>query len=364
MSLQLPPHCKLFTADASSMYTNIPTRTAITKISKWLKDNQEQFPDLPTKAVLKALILIMEWSFFHFGDTTWRQLKGTAMGAPPAPPYATIYFAILESILLRSFMDSLAVLQLYRRYIDDVFGIWHCRMEDNQLLWEGFQKAMKATMSTSCTGVPELFQSGGFLDMTITLNMTTNWSTTLYEKPTNCILHPIPLLSPTRPPVWSGVMATSLGSIHSALRRLTGSPGPSLLKRLLARGYQATTLGPFLKQTITRARAYTGPQPHNNKRDTWESSCCTWNTTPKDPIINRSPPASAGGLQLQSYKPLMPCQAMSGSHTRYGAPCEATCQWDWIGCIVAYSRTPNLGNLLSYRKVPELDGSPVITFLD
>ncbi|CAB9515300.1 unknown protein [Seminavis robusta] len=152
MSLQLPPNCKLFTADASSMYTNIPTRTAITKISKWLKDNQEQFPDLPTKAVLKALILIniMEWSFFHFGDTTWRQLKGTAMGAPQPHPMPPSYFAILESILLRSFMDSLAVLQSTG---DTSMMSSHMALpnEDNQLLWEGFQKA-RTTMSTSCTG--------------------------------------------------------------------------------------------------------------------------------------------------------------------------------------------------------------------
>ncbi|CAB9503752.1 Reverse transcriptase (RNA-dependent DNA polymerase) [Seminavis robusta] len=195
------------------MYTNIPTRTAITKISKWLKDNQEQFPDLPTKAVLKALILIMEWSFFHFGDTTWRQLKGTAMGAPPAPPYATIYFAILESILLRSFMDSLAVLQLYRRYIDDVFGIWHCRMEDNQLLWEGFQKAMNNNEYKLHWEFTALSSQVDFMDMTITLTHDNKLVTTLYEKPTNLYLY-IPSHSCHPPGLLSGVVNHQGKGLH------------------------------------------------------------------------------------------------------------------------------------------------------
>ncbi|CAB9502816.1 expressed unknown protein [Seminavis robusta] len=134
-----------------------------------------------------------------------RQLKGTAMGAPPAPPYATIYFAILESILLRSFMDSLAVLQLYRRYIDDVFGIWHCRMEDNQLLWEGFQKAMNNNEYKLHWEFTELSSQVDFMDMTITLTHDNKLVTTLYEKPTNLYLY-IPSHSCHPPGLLSGVV--------------------------------------------------------------------------------------------------------------------------------------------------------------
>ena len=43
------------------------------------------------------------------------------MGAPPAPPWATIFFGIHEETVLARFGTRL---QLYRRFIDDVLGIW------------------------------------------------------------------------------------------------------------------------------------------------------------------------------------------------------------------------------------------------
>ena len=42
------------------------------------------------------------------------------MGTPPAVVYATILYAIKEE----TFLDSYDSLIFYKRYIDDVFGIW------------------------------------------------------------------------------------------------------------------------------------------------------------------------------------------------------------------------------------------------
>ena len=42
LDLDLPPNACLFTADAMSMYTNIPTHTALNLISKYLTQYQRK----------------------------------------------------------------------------------------------------------------------------------------------------------------------------------------------------------------------------------------------------------------------------------------------------------------------------------
>ena len=43
------------------------------------------------------------------------------MGAPPAPPWANIFFGIHEETVLARFGQNL---HIYRRFIEDVLGIW------------------------------------------------------------------------------------------------------------------------------------------------------------------------------------------------------------------------------------------------
>ena len=120
LQLELPINCSLSTADATSMYTNIPTDQAINDISTYLFLHRYMFDDIPIRAVLDALHLLMRNNMFSFGDTYWLQLSGTAMGAPPAPMYATLAFGTHEEI----FLDRHPNLFFYRRYIDDIFVIW------------------------------------------------------------------------------------------------------------------------------------------------------------------------------------------------------------------------------------------------
>ena len=85
------------------MYTNIPTNQALQVIAEYLDKHKNEFSDIPITALLHALRIVMKNNIFTFGDTTWLQLSGTAMGTPPAPPYATLYYAIHEEIFLDTF---------------------------------------------------------------------------------------------------------------------------------------------------------------------------------------------------------------------------------------------------------------------
>ena len=76
---------------------------------------------VPPVVLMDALRLLMTNNVYQFGDTSWLQKVGTAMGAPPAPPLATIFFGIHEETVLTQFREKL---QLYCCFIDGVLGIW------------------------------------------------------------------------------------------------------------------------------------------------------------------------------------------------------------------------------------------------
>ena len=59
---------------------------------------------------MDALFLLKTNNVFQFGDTYWLQKVVTALGAPQAPPWATILFGIYKEAVLDQFGD---ILQLY-----------------------------------------------------------------------------------------------------------------------------------------------------------------------------------------------------------------------------------------------------------
>ncbi len=102
------------------MYTNIDTDHALEEMAHFLWTSR-LCKDVPHAAVIAGLEILMRNNVFRFGDTFWHQQQGTAMGTPPAPPYATLSFGIHELKVVPRFAPSL---KSYSRYIDDVLGLW------------------------------------------------------------------------------------------------------------------------------------------------------------------------------------------------------------------------------------------------
>ena len=130
LQLNLPPNACLFTADAVSMYTNIPTHTALNLIGKYVTQYKyKSNRTYTTDAVREGLCLMMTMNTFTFGDLTFKQLNGSAMGTPPAPPYATVYYGINEETFLPKYNQRVI---FYQRFIDDIIGIW-CSNQNPQV---------------------------------------------------------------------------------------------------------------------------------------------------------------------------------------------------------------------------------------
>ena len=221
------------------MYTNIKTHAALREIGRYLRAHEEQFADVPIDALLAALDLVMRNNIVQFGDTHWKQRTGCAMGTPPAPPYATLYFAVWEATLLTEFGDNLFFL---RRYIDDLLGIWVPMDPDTDLTtWNHFQRRLNDFHNLEWETSPRS-TSVDFLDLTISIR-NHSIHTTLYSKPLNLYLY-IPPRSAHPPGVLTGLI---YGIIHRTFT-LCSDPADVQQKlqqfwnRLLARGYEGPAI--------------------------------------------------------------------------------------------------------------------------
>ena len=124
-------HSRILTFDARLMYTKIETGPAILRIHTWICENARRIHTLGIQGekLIGALQIVMNRNVFEFDDTYWMQISGTAMGTPPAPTYATLYFAISELKIVPRFPE----LSYYGRLIDDGIAIWTPRTSwDNQ----------------------------------------------------------------------------------------------------------------------------------------------------------------------------------------------------------------------------------------
>jgi len=112
------------------MYTNIDTNHALVVLDKFLHTSPFAH-GIDSYAYLDAIRIIRWHNIFRFGDRTWVQQNGTAMGTPTAPAYAQLYFLIHEL----NFMQQFPQLQLYVIYLDDIFVIWQPASDKDSNDW-------------------------------------------------------------------------------------------------------------------------------------------------------------------------------------------------------------------------------------
>ena len=349
-SLHIPNNASLFIADARSMYTNIPTDRALLFIARYLR--RTEFEGIPVQALIEALALVMKNNIFSFGDTLWRQTTGTAMGTPPAPPWATLYFALCEEETVPRFHGNLL---LYRRFIDDILGIWlpDADATTNLSQWTDFKAAINSPTYKLVWDFSQLCQSIDFMDLHLTIK-DNRIHTTLYEKPTNLHLY-IPPSSCHPPGLLRGIVYGLIFRIYTLCTDRVDKKHRTQLffLQLLRRGYHRNHLLPLFQEAMVRAKNYEGVAtqtaadrtslrrslffhlPFHPQNPSSQAIQAAWHSTVANPEHGR--PLS----EVKNYK-----------GTRIGVD----------RLIIAYNRPPNLGNILSYRKLKDTSGPPVSSY--
>lgn len=106
----------LFTIDFSSLYTNIP----LWELYRTIESVTER-----DSMLAEATKIICENNYFTFAGNYYHQLDGIAMGTSAAVHFANIYLSVTTDRYATG--DALI---MYRRYIDDVFGIFRGTNEE------------------------------------------------------------------------------------------------------------------------------------------------------------------------------------------------------------------------------------------
>ena len=243
--LTIPSNALLFSADATSMYTNIDTRLAVESIKNLIMDNSDKLQhNFPTSIITEILTIVMNNNVFSFADTHWLQLSGTAMGTPVACSYAMLSFGYHEnSKILPEFRHNLL---FYKRYIDNILGIWIPSENDNASDWDRFKKKLNDWGPLRWV-IEDPSHQTQFLDLHIKLQ-NSRITTETYQKSMNLYLY--------IPPLSAHPQSCFKGLIYGELRRYWVQNNPAnfqtilqkFIQRLTDRGHTIEQLTPLLMQ--------------------------------------------------------------------------------------------------------------------
>jgi hypothetical protein len=261
--LDIPDKTLLFSADAKYMYTNINSDIGIQSIRAFIASNQESIPtDFPSEMFLQILEAVMKYNIFSFGNATWLQLSGTAMGTPAACAYAMISYGQHENTnILPRFSQNLLY---YRRYIDDIFGIWMPPASNQDRKWQEFKSMLNDWGGLEWV-IEEPSKATVFLDLNIKLRQSVIHTST-YQKSLNLYLY-IPPRSAHPPSCLKGL-------ISGELRRywLQNSPDNfkiiviKFIESLIDRGHSLQDLTPLFTNaaaTLANEAHRSPPMPHS-----------------------------------------------------------------------------------------------------
>jgi hypothetical protein len=180
-----PPIARLFTTDATAMYTNIEPDVGIAAVQQWLIDLASELPEkFPSVIVINTLKMVMTRNTFQFDETYWQQFVVTTMGTPCVCVYGTVAYGYHErtNIIPKQTKETMPYL---KRFIDDMPGIW-CGSDADWIIFKtsinGFGR-LKWICSECVTLVT-------FLDLTITIDATSKTiHTKTYQKLKNLHLY-------------------------------------------------------------------------------------------------------------------------------------------------------------------------------
>ena len=243
-----------FTADIDAFYTNINTTAGIARVRRCLERNH---PLLDIDLIIKGLTIVMENNIFDFGDTTWKQTKGSAMGVDPGPPYSTIYFGDHEETEYTQ--EKYPRLIADDRLIDDKICLWNHNTTISNDPDGDLQRYKDSLYIDDLTFTfSKLSKRIDFLDITLIIDDDGKLQWEMYEKPLNEHLY-IPKLSAHPPSCLKGLIFGQFYRFHTLnSNTITGNNKINdFYHHLRDRGYTRQDLLPLFQTALGKINGTT-----------------------------------------------------------------------------------------------------------
>ncbi|VDP74112.1 unnamed protein product [Echinostoma caproni] len=119
----------MVTTDGNTLFTSVPLLETIA-ISRQTMEGKNIHVGLPAEELERLLLPCAHTVKFSFLDERYQQLDGVAMGSHLEPILADIFVGYLEHQL----RDEIKKLDLYCRYVDNVFIIYDAKERQGEII--------------------------------------------------------------------------------------------------------------------------------------------------------------------------------------------------------------------------------------
>ena len=328
-----PSDSSIFTADVVSLYPSIDIKDGLRQLHSALTIAHCSPPFITFIVSLTQFVLCN--NYITFGDSTWLQIKGTAMGTPLAVTFANIYLSMLEIECFRTcHLDSrFSAPFLYKRFVDDIIALFIDEYS-SQLFLTTYNKLRPNNIHI--THDISLL-SGIFMDIKLfkgpRFTSSNLFDTSVYQKPMNKYLY-IPQFS-----AHSNFSSMVISELKRYRTFCTSDSDYNTVKdlffnRLLARGYNPQDLHTWFSNIPTRSQLF-------HTRLNKVSPSVSNSPSPIIFKIPRTPRTTQLHLStLLRYSPSL-----------YADP-DFKAIFPTRSPIVCYTSTPNLGRILTSTTFP------------
>ena len=164
--------------DIKSLFTNIPVDETIEICLSKCFSNSSLFNNFTIGNFKKFLNLTLKNTFFIFNNVLYKQIDGLGMGQPCAPTLSNLFLCHHETKWLNDCPPQFKP-ALYRRYVDDIFLLFHSPNHIQPFLEYLNSKHSNIQFTTEVETENKL----SFLDISIT-KCNSKFNTSIYRKPT------------------------------------------------------------------------------------------------------------------------------------------------------------------------------------